>query len=162
MFLKGLGIIGILLLLVILPEITHAGETLYVQSVKAKLLSEPSFQAEPVDVISKGSQVEVVESQGRWIRVHYQDESGWINKLLVSSKPPLNKVTLLDEQPISQEARRRASSVATSAAARGLTAEDRARLNMKDEFDYAALSQMESMKVEESEVWEFLNEGVGQ
>lgn len=162
MLLKGLGILGILLLLVILPEITHAGETLYVQSVKAKLLSAPSFQAKPVDVISRGNPVDVVESQGRWIKVQYQDKSGWINKLLLSSGPPLKKVTLLDEQPVSQEARRRASSVATSAAARGLTAEDRARLNMKNEFDYAALSEMESMKIDESEVWEFLNQGIGQ
>jgi len=161
MLLKGLGILGIWLLLALLPVITQASETLYVQSVKAKLLSSPSFQADTIEVISKGAAIEVVESQQRWIKVNYQDKSGWINKLLVASKPPLNKVTLLEDQPVSQDARRRASSVATSAAARGLSAEDRARLNIKNEFDYAALSQMESLMIEESEVWEFLNEGIG-
>lgn len=156
MRLKGLGI---LLLLVILPQITHAGETLYIQSVKARLLSAPSFQAQTLAVMDKGSSVEAIESRERWVKVGYHDKSGWVNKLLVASKPPLKKVTVLDEQPVSQEARRRASGVATSAAARGLTAEDRTRLNEKNGFDYEALSRMESMVIDESEVWRFLDEG---
>jgi len=157
MLLKGLGI---LLLLALLPEITHAGETLYVQSAKAKLLSAPSFQAEPIDVILKGGSVEVIESQKRWVKVNYQDKSGWLNRLLVSPKAPLKKISPLDGQTITPDARRRASSVATSAAARGLRAEDRARLNVKNDFDYAALSQMESMTIDDAEVWQFLDDGI--
>ena len=30
---------------------------------------------------------------------------------------------------------------------------------MKNKFDYAALSQMESLKIDDSEVWQFLQEG---
>ena len=156
MHLKGLGII---LLLAILPQITHAGETLYIQSVKAKLMSAPSFQAETLEVMDKGSSIEAIESGERWIKVGYHGKQGWVNRLLVAAKPPLKKITVLDEQAVSQEARRRASSVATSAAARGLTAEDRTRLNEKNGFDYEAVSRMESMVIDESEVWRFLDEG---
>ena len=154
-----MGLIGILMLLVLLPIITHAGDTLYVQSTKAKIMSAPSFQSDIVEVIPKGTAVESIESQTRWIKVSYQKYTGWISNLLVLPEPPLKKTSLLDQGPAIQDSRRRASNVASSAAARGLNAEDRARINMKNKFDYAALSQMESLKIDDSEVWQFLQEG---
>jgi len=153
---------GYLFLLALLPVFAYAGEALYVQSAKVRVLSAPSFQADTIGVILKGTPVEVIETQQRWVKVSHQGKAGWINRLLVSSRPPLKKVSPLEDQPISQGARRRASSAATSAAARGLRTEDRVRLNLKNEFDYSALTQMESLSIDDAEVWRFLKDGVRQ
>ena len=80
----------------------------------------------------------------------------------MSTKPPLGKVSILEEadEMLEKGARKRASAFATAAAARGL-AEERARISDKYKVDYEGVEWMEALKIADEEASKFLQEGVG-
>ena len=140
-------------------------QQLYVQSVKAKLMAEPSFNATVVTELTKGASVNVLRSDKRWLNVQVGEQSGWISSFLLSKQPPIDKVTVLDDpkkQNLEPSARRRASAVTTAGAARGLSADDRKRAHGGEKSDYFALEQVEDYSVSEQEVGQFIDEGMGQ
>lgn len=148
------------LLLLLLPLAGQA-EDLYVKSLKGKVLSGPGFKNDVVTVLKKGDQVKVLERQKQWIKIQYQDKSGWISKLLLSPKPAMGKVSAIQEKETAQQkssVRKRASAASTAAAARGLREDDRARLSDATQEDYQALEKMEKEKVNEKDVTKFSTE----
>ncbi len=139
-------------------------ETLYVQSVKAKVLSAPSFKADQVLELSKGDAVELIEQKGAWYQVSHSEHQGWVSRLLVAPHPPRSKVSYIsgeDAETIDKGARVRASKVATAGAARGLSADERRRASTETVADFFALHRMETLSVENSEVMTFM-QGVKQ
>ena len=148
----------ITLCLAMAPLWAHAEEYLYILSAKAKILSEPSFKAAVVDRVSKGQKVVELAKNNMWFKVRFKGQEGWLSRLTVSPNPPMKKVTLLakEDDTLASEARRRASSQSTTAAVRGLRADERTRMSDSTATDYHALAMMESVSVDDAEVWQFL------
>lgn len=135
----------------------YGSTIMYIQSVKAKLLSEPSFQSKLIKKLEHGNQVNVVQQTGRWTKVKHEESEGWISSLLLSKTPPIKKNSLLlkKDPAMQNKARRRASSSAVAAATRGLRGENRARVSDENHADYQALEKVESIKVKDSDAWDF-------
>lgn len=150
----------ITLSLAMVPFMAQADEYLYILSAKAKILTQPSFKASIVDRVSKGEKVVELAKNNNWFKVRYKGKEGWLSRLAVSPNPPMKKVTLLAEkdETLASEARRRASSMSTTAAVRGLRADERTRMSQDNVADYDALAMMEGVSVEDQEVWRFLEE----
>ncbi|MGA1868214.1 MAG: SH3 domain-containing protein [bacterium] len=126
-------------------SVLYASDVLYVQSAKAKIYGSPQFNSRLVGEVKKGDTLEVIMTKDRWYRVKNGELRGWINSLCVSKNKPIDKITVIQDNPIDLEnnARRRASTVTSAAAARGLTDEDRHRLSDKKEADYILLKELE-------------------
>lgn len=148
------------LIMVLFSSTVLSNTNLYIQSVKAKLLEEPNFKSQLVIELKRGTQVQLIEKSGRWIKVKYETSEGWLSSLLVSSNPPLEKKSVLkgQEKIIKSMARRRASSNSTAAATRGLRKSDRARASDDSHADYQALEQVDSIKIKDAEAWQFHKE----
>ena len=144
-----------------LPAFSAAAD-LYVQSVKAPILSAPSLGSSKVAEAVKGESLKELEKKGDWYKVGYKDITGWVSRLLVGPKPPSGKVSVLEdtEERIEKKARKRASAFTTAAAARGL-AEDRARISDKYRVDFRGVEKMEAVSISDEEALRFLQEGVG-
>jgi hypothetical protein len=61
------------------------------------------------------------------------------------------------DKKLLNNSRRRASTVSTTAAVRGLRNIDRSRANSKDVMDYASLEKMESFQIADAEVFSFMD-----
>ena len=147
----------ILLFFFITPA--FAEEVRYIHATNAKLHADPHFNAEVLGTFKRGHEVTVLEKQKRWLKVRHGDQEGWVSKLLAKKNPPLRKTSILenDEVDLSQNSRRRASVNNTTAAARGLREDARARDSDDMNSDYHSLSEMETNKVSDQEAMEFLN-----
>lgn len=132
--------------------------TLYVQALKAGIQAEPSLSSAKVAEVKKGDRLEELEAAGGWHRVRFGTATGWISRLVVSPRPALEAVSLPGKEGADlAEARRRASSFTTAAAARGL-AEDRARSSQKFMVDYWAVEEMEKGQIDPEEALRFIAE----
>jgi len=154
--------IALLKLFLFAFAVSASAADLFVQSVKAPIFSAPSLGSSKVAEAVKGESLKELEKKGDWYRVGYKDITGWVSRLLVGSKPPSGKVSVLEdtEERIEKGARKRASAFTTAAAARGL-AEDRARISDKYRVDYKGVEMMEAVSISDEEVLRFLQEGVG-
>lgn len=147
------------LLLNLTLSLSFASEILYVQSLKAPLLSEPKLGSKELASIRKGESLKVIEKREGWLKVEYKNTQGWVSSLLLSNQKPMEKVSVFEEdKSLKETARRRASSYTTAAAARGLL-EDRARVSQKYMLDLSSIKWLEGIKIEEEEVLKFLEEG---
>ena len=142
--------------------LTAQAADLFVQSVKAPILSAPSLGSSKVGEAAKGDMLKELGKKGDWYNVGYKNSTGWVSRLLVGPKPPSSKVSVLEQtgEKLETGARKRASAFTTSAAARGLS-EDRARISDKFRVDYNALDEMEAIKISDDEALRFVNQGVG-
>jgi hypothetical protein len=142
-----------------------AAQTFYVQSVKAKLQARPEYQSPLVATLARGDAVQVVQKNKRWYKVTYQQQTGWMPRLVLGTTPPGDKITVLDAAggaKMESNARRRASSNNTAAATRGLRGDSRSRMSDEGHADYSALETVKSQGVSEQEALEFVQEGVKQ
>ena len=139
----------------------YAQSVYYVQSVKAKILSGSSFKSTVIAVVGKGHQLTSTGREGSWVKVKIADKEGYVPSLLLSAYPPLEKAGVIkaDDVEIKQGVRRRASSFTSAAAARGLTHEDRKRVNTEERVDYNTLERMESLTLTTDEVTQFMAGG---
>ncbi len=147
--------------MVLTVSIAQADEIYYVQSMKAKVMSEPSFKSKVIAEIGKGFKLSASVKTGTWIKVTYGGMQGYVAGLLVSSQPPLQKTSMIkaSDSEINQGVRRRASTYTSAAAARGLTHEDRKRLSTEEEVNYAAVEKMETVTFTSDEVTRFIEGG---
>ena len=143
----------------LLPCSLLAGETMYVQSNQAKLMTEPAFKAKQLLLLQRADKVEVLEKAKRWYRVRHQGETGWVSKLLLAPQPPLNKASVLkgDNTTLQAQARRRASSTSSAAATRGLRQANQQNTE-SGKADFHAVDAMESVEVSPDEAKAFLDE----
>ena len=146
---------------VLLAGSVYAADTYYVQSVKAKVLSSPSFKSNVLGEASKGTKLTAVGKEGNWVKVNYYGKDGYVSALLVTPYPPMARVGLIkaDETDFQQGVRRRASTYTSAAAARGLAADDRRRLSSDEKSDYAGLERMEKFTVTDAELAKFVEGG---
>ena len=138
----------------------YAADALYVQSVKAKLLSGAKFSSQAVGVVKRGDKLEVIKSEGRWYQVTTGSLTGWVNKLCVGERPPMAKISVIkgNKFDLGGKARKRVSSFTSAGAARGLTPAERKRLNSQSLADYQSLRELEELagKITEQEIEEFV------
>ena len=134
----------------------------YVQSIKAPILSAPSFGSSKVAEVAKGSVLKELESKGGWYRVSYKDKTGWVSRLLIGPRPPAARVSVLEgtSENLETGARKRASAFTTAAAARGFS-EDRSRVSDKYMVNFRGVERMEKVKVNDDDAMTFLLEWVG-
>jgi uncharacterized protein YgiM (DUF1202 family) len=137
-----------------------AEETCYVQSMKAKVMSGPTFKSAIVAEVGKGQKLISSGRVGSWMKVNYDSKTGYISSLLVANHVPLEKAGLIKgkEGDIKQGVRRRASTYTSAAAARGLAADDRRRLSKEEKANYEALADLESLAISDAELSKFIQE----
>ncbi|MDT8317763.1 MAG: SH3 domain-containing protein [bacterium] len=158
-------VVVLLLILIFCATNTFAAQ-LYVKSMRAKVLSKPSLKSKIVGIAKRGAIVEEVKKQGKWIEVKYKTtkgwKKGWVSKYLLSTRPPMKRVSLLARgENLQKTSRRRASAFTSVAAARGLTDYDRARRGRKGyDVDFAALDRMDKINISEDEALKFIEQGV--
>ena len=144
---------------ILLPSTVVAEEFLYVMSARAKILSSPSFGSKTVDNLIKGQKVTNLEKTLNWYKVEYNGQVGWMSRLAVSNHPPMKRKVRMakTDSKLMDNSRRRASTVSTTAAVRGLKNIDRSRVNDKETLDYASLSKVENQKIEHQELISFMD-----
>jgi len=151
----------LIILGLLLPICGYAADKIYVQSVRANVLSGPAFSAQIVSVAPKGSEMKAEFVSGNWYRVSYNGKSGWVSKYQVSSEQPMKKVSFfgrIGDFFKKDDARRRASRTTVVGAVRGLSAEDGS--DQVEAVDYKALEKMNKMSVDEKVVLRFLEDGL--
>ncbi len=154
---KKLVLLAITMCLCLMSTV-NAQETYYVQSAKAKIMASPSFKAAVLGEAFKGFKLAAIGKQGMWMKVRFNDKDGFVSTLLVSNRPPMEKVGVIkgDDSEIKQGVRRRASSYTSAAAARGLAQDDRRRLSREEKSDYESIEKMESFTLSAEEVSRFM------
>jgi len=96
-------------------------ETFYIKSLKAPLLDQADPKAKIKLAIERGIEVKSIKIEDLFVKVNFNNQDGYINKLFLSSTPVINKSSLLNENvDITSKARKRASGFTSAAAARGL------------------------------------------
>jgi len=152
----------LLLLMVVMgvlsATVLYAQTEYYVQSVKAKVMSGPSFKSGVISEVSKGHKLTSSSREGSWVKVRISDKDGYVSSLLVATHPPFEKTGIIkgEDAEIKQGVRRRASSYTSAAAARGLTQDDRRRLSKEEKIDYESLEKMEAFTLSSDEVSRFM------
>ncbi len=148
------------LILLSFSQLAQAEQYLYILSAKAKLMAAPSFNAATIGHVSKGERLLTLEKKNnRWFKVEYKGKQGWISRLAVSAHPPMRRVSRLaglEHHGLIDNARRRASSVTTTAAVRGLRPDQRARLDGSGKHDFQALALLEKEHYHNAELDRFL------
>jgi len=136
----------------------YAQTEYYVQSIKAKVMSGPSFKSTVITEVVKGFKLIASGREGSWVKVRIADKDGYVSSLLVSTHTPFEKIGLIkgDEAEIKHGVRRRPSSYTSAAAARGLAKEDRTRLGQEEKADYDSLEKMEAFTLTPDEVALFM------
>jgi len=131
--------------LVLLSSAAYAEDNLYVQSKKAKLRLKPDFSSKVSGEVKRGDKLTVLEARKGWHKVLHGKSEGWINGLVVSDNPPMQRVVVITggEEELEKKSRRRASSITSAAAARGLSGADRKRLSDKNRADFQTLDELE-------------------
>lgn len=146
-------------LFIAIPASAIAGDVMYVMSARAKLLSSPSFGSKTISNVIKGEKIVAVEKKANWYKVIYNEKTGWVSHLSVSSHPPLKRSRRMAkaDTKLMDNSRRRASSVSTTAAVRGLTDIDRSRVSNNEQMDYASVELMENYQIADQDVVSFMN-----
>ncbi|TGL90721.1 peptidase M48 [Leptospira congkakensis] len=134
-------------LFLLLAQTLIAKGNVYVQSTKAKLLSQPKLSADGYP-LQLGDVLSPVSEQGLFVQVRAENRSGWVSKLFVSPLPPGNQIKLGVTSNSSEAvvARQRASDFTKTAAARGLSETQKMRVRGEgDLYDFESLRWMESV-----------------
>ncbi len=146
----------------VFSEKAFAEDTLYVQSMKAKVYSEPSFSSQVFLELTKGYKVVAYEKEGNWVKVLIGGKNGYISSFLLGKTPPFDKVEFSKEGSLAQpeNPRSRVSQPTTAVAGvRGLSQERRARLGKEEKVNYEALEKIEAIAVSDEELKIFMKEG---
>jgi uncharacterized protein YgiM (DUF1202 family) len=141
-----------------ITSLNAANVDLYVQSKVAKLYSLPTFSSTVLLNIEKGQLVSEVERKSNWVKVNFENNTGWVSKYILSEKPPLSTESLLNgtSEDTGKHARKRASSANDVAATRGLREDQpQANNNSANTVDYNALDKVESVNISSEETQEF-------
>lgn len=123
----------------------------YVKGFKVKIYEKDSRSSNVLTSFKKGHKLELLKQKGSWSQVKFDGQKGWVQKILLSSKAPTARVSVLAKKTkvdLSSNARKRASSFTSAASARGLRSTIKDGDNKVDEQDFDELKKMESLHVE--------------
>lgn len=138
-------------------------ETLYISTLKAKLLKEPNAQSQILEEINRGETIEVKKAEGSWLQASYKNKTGWVSKLFTTKTPPLknsdvNNTKQLDSDKVS----RVRVNYENKGAARGLT--DSGPKISRSGFEdnqkvYEGVKQIEKQEIKKEDLQKFQKEG---
>jgi len=156
---KKLSLLFLVLFIAAPISSAFANDVMYVMSKRAKLLSSPAFGSKTLENFSKGEKIVAIEKTANWYKVIYNEKTGWVSRLSVSSHPPLKRTRRMAQADtkLMNNSRRRASSVSTTAAVRGLTDIDRSRVSNNEQMDYASVKLMEDYKIADKDIVAFMD-----
>jgi len=133
--------------------------TSYVTSPVARLHNEPNISSESVP-LSKGTVVNKIGEKDMFIKVTTDGKKGYVNKLLLSDKPPSGKISFSSDidESTSIKACARASNFTQTAAARGFSESQTLRTRSgANDYDMDSIKWLESIKIDEKEIEKFNN-----
>lgn len=138
-------------------------ETLYISSLKTKLLKDPVAQSQSVDELSRGEAVEVKKSEGAWLQVSYKNKIGWVSKLFTSKTQPLKNSDVNNfKQLDSDKVGRVRLNYENKGAARGLT-DSSVKISRNGFSDnqkvHEGIKAVESQEASPEEIQKFQKEG---
>jgi hypothetical protein len=135
-------------------------ETLYVKKSGTKLQAEGSAKSKVVQVLGKGTAVDVKEKGRRFYKVSAGGSDGYIFKFKLTSKKPEKAAGggLLDI--LGSDPKFAAKESSSSSSIRGLSpmSEEHAKKKGISEKDIQAVKQMENLKVSDQEIEQFLTQ----
>lgn len=145
-----------LTLLLLLP-VPGARAAMYVQGESLVLREGPSPSAKPRGELKKSEKVDVLETKGLWSRVKGAALEGWAPGISLSKQPPTGGSMLggAGQEDFSNKARKRASSVVSAGAARGLR-EDGIAEKTLPRANYEALEKLRAFYVPPTDAKEFV------
>lgn len=132
-------------------------ETLKVERPNMQLYQAPSFASPVLAPVPQGAEVTVLSRSGDWIQVTFQGKTGYMHKTAFPQAPPpaAGLPGLLTGGPVRET---RTDEVAL--AGKGFTPEVEAAYRQKNPgLSYAQVDQIESFRVDESQLAAFLKEG---
>lgn len=132
-------------------------ETFYIKSFKAPLLEQADPKSKIKLAIDRGTEVKSTKIEDLFVKISYNKQEGYINKLFLSSTPIENKSNLLNENvDITSKARKRASGFTSAAAARGLKQDSDDIFKNLGDANFAELKNMEALLVNDKLAFKFL------
>lgn len=140
-----------------------SAETIYVVSPAAKLLKEPKMNAAKVNLkLQKGQPLQSLGAEGLFYKVKGPGTTAYVARMYVSPFPPQkNTVNLANLQKNSNvTVTKGASAYSETASARGLnTGEGSADLAINAKYDEKDVKWIESVKVRDAEIKNFMRAG---
>jgi len=156
----GLLLLSLLSSMPLLAESEQEGQDdalFYVQTQRAALFEAPSFSGDPVARLAQGLEVRVLAERDGWQQIRVEDLEGWMPAMVLRQAPPTRRESHVDEAAeLESSARRRASSVTTAGAIRGV--EEDERLLDDPNLNIEALRRMEELGATPEEALEFMGE----
>lgn len=137
-------------------------DTRFVQSVSAAIRDSAQMNSKVVLSVARGTELSVLETNGLWLKVTVDNKTGWVSKLLVGRFKPVGHTVLNKtvDNNIEKASRRRPTSYAVSAAARGLMTNERSRFNQERyKSDASALNRMETRDIKPEALEKFRQAG---
>lgn len=147
-------LLPMVMLLVLAASVAGAQASRWVERTKADVRAGRGSYFEVVDTVLKGEQVEVVQSEARWLSVRTpRAKVGWIFETALATQPVTKGASdFLKLVPGDAST----SATAASTGAKGLYAEEYAR---QKGFDYGAVLWIEETQVTAEEMEKFVTDG---
>jgi uncharacterized protein YgiM (DUF1202 family) len=128
-----------------------ASMSVQVQSTQVR--GTPSFLGPVVTTIQYADRVEVVAKQGAWVQVRANGQTGWVSESALTPK----KIVLKAD---AEDVRRTASGEEMALAGKGFNSQVEADFKSKNrDVDFTWIDRMETYKVSDNEIVQFLREG---
>ncbi|HSB33194.1 MAG TPA: SH3 domain-containing protein [Nitrospirota bacterium] len=136
----------------------HAADEYYVQSVKTKVMSGPTFKSAVLGEVDKGYKFISSGKEGGWIKVKYNNGDGYVHSLVLLTHPPKENVWAItgEEEALRRGFRQRASSSIGIEAESGLDLGDRKAGGGREYADYESLREIELFTMSYSEIIQFM------
>src|SRR5512146_1235685 len=136
----------------------HAADEYYVQSVKAKVRSGPTFKSAVLGEVDKGYKFISSGKEGGWIKVKYNNGDGYVQSLVLLTHPPKENLWAItgEEEALRRGFRRRVSSSIGIEADRGLDTDVGKTGSKGERVDYESLQEIELFTMSSSEIQLFM------
>ena len=88
---KTLYLVMVIAVFAVISVPAFAQDVVYVQSIKAKIMTQPSFKSTLLGEAAKGSRLLSTGREGSWVKVTINQKEGYVSSLLLSKFPPTGK-----------------------------------------------------------------------
>ena len=146
-----------LLILAIMTNIALGAETVYVSSKQLKIYKEAKFTSDLIGTLKKDDALDVIQRKGVWLQIERPPLKGWVPKYsTTATKPYKKKISIFSriKNFFRHDSNRdRVALVSTTGGIRGLSEGEEDSSGKKD---FAAVENMEGLKVSPEEVDKFI------
>lgn len=131
----------------------ETGRMMSVQVKSTPLRQTPSFVGKAIATLAYGDRVEVLETQGAWLKVRAPAATGWTHNSALSTK----RIVLRSG---AETAQARASSDELALAGKGFNSDVESEYKKQHRnIDFTLIDQMEKTRITDGELQSFLKEG---